>query len=77
PPDDSDVAFVHSVISTTDVRLASLEEEISHLRDRLKQLEEERAALSSFHTQNKSIISPLRRTPPELLFEIFSLTLSP
>lgn len=73
PPDDSDVAFIHSLISTADERLAFLHEEIPRLRDRLKHLEEERAALLSFRAQNSSILSPLRRTPPEILTEIFFL----
>ncbi|KAJ7113985.1 hypothetical protein C8R44DRAFT_560379, partial [Mycena epipterygia] len=38
-------------------------------------LEEEHASLASYYTQNKGILSPLRRMPPEVLAEIFSWTL--
>ncbi|KAJ7483431.1 hypothetical protein FB451DRAFT_1084598 [Mycena latifolia] len=41
-------------------------------RYRLKRLEEERAVLSSFRSQNNAILSPLRRIPPEVLGQIFS-----
>ncbi|KAJ7123583.1 hypothetical protein C8R44DRAFT_670182, partial [Mycena epipterygia] len=37
-------------------------------------LEAERASLSSHLAQNNAILSPLRRTPPEVLGEIFSWT---
>ncbi|KAJ7498133.1 hypothetical protein B0H11DRAFT_1801159 [Mycena galericulata] len=43
----------------------------------MKQLEEERALLSEYHSQNTAIISPLRRMPSEILGQIFSWTLSP
>ncbi|KAJ6471862.1 hypothetical protein C8R45DRAFT_874684 [Mycena sanguinolenta] len=75
PPDDSDFEFIHSVISEADVRLACLNDEISNLQDKLKQLQDERESLSNYLTRNKAILSPLRRMPPELLGEIFSWTL--
>ncbi|KAJ7126266.1 hypothetical protein C8R44DRAFT_668618, partial [Mycena epipterygia] len=76
PPEGPEVAFVRSVISNTDARLTHLDEEISRLRIRLKELEEEHASLASYHAQNNSILSPLRRMPSEVLAEIFSWTLS-
>ncbi|KAJ7654672.1 hypothetical protein DFH06DRAFT_1416513 [Mycena polygramma] len=75
PPLDSDVVVVQSVISEADERLAWLANEISQLRDRLQRLEEEQVSLSSFRAQNSTILSPLRRMPPELLSEIFAWTL--
>ncbi|KAJ7302969.1 hypothetical protein DFH08DRAFT_986798, partial [Mycena albidolilacea] len=75
PPNDSEFAFIHSVISDADARLACLDDEISTLEEKLQQLEEEHASLSSYRTRNKAILSPLRRMPPEVLGEIFSLTL--
>ncbi|KAJ7729109.1 hypothetical protein DFH07DRAFT_703551, partial [Mycena maculata] len=55
--------------------LACLDEEISWLRARSKQLEEEHASVSRYHAQNTAILSPLRRMPPEVLGEIFLWTL--
>ncbi|KAJ7493753.1 hypothetical protein FB451DRAFT_448654 [Mycena latifolia] len=74
-PLELDLIAVKSVISKTDVLLACLDTDISRLRDRLNQLEDERATLQSFSTQNKAILSPLRRIPPEILGDIFSWTL--
>ncbi|KAJ7122999.1 hypothetical protein C8R44DRAFT_981238 [Mycena epipterygia] len=71
PPDDAELAFIRAVISKTHARMAYLDTEIS----RLQQLEEERAALSTYHSQNIAILSPLRRIPPEVLCEIFLWTL--
>ncbi|KAJ6530863.1 hypothetical protein DFH09DRAFT_1285013 [Mycena vulgaris] len=75
PPEISDMPFVQSIVSKTGARLASLETEISRLRDQLKQLEEEQTLLSRYRAQNQAILSPLRRTPPEVLAEMFSWTL--
>ncbi|KAJ7467779.1 hypothetical protein B0H11DRAFT_1664285, partial [Mycena galericulata] len=75
PPEVSFVPFIHSVVSRTGARLASLDDEISSLRAQLELLEKERASLFSYHMQNKGIVSPLRRMPPEVLGEIFSWTL--
>ncbi|KAJ7691964.1 hypothetical protein B0H17DRAFT_1010809, partial [Mycena rosella] len=74
-PLEPDLLAVNSVISKTDARLAWLDTEILRLQDRLKELEEERTALSSFRAQNNAILSPLRRMPPEVLGEIFAWTL--
>ncbi|KAJ7691902.1 hypothetical protein B0H17DRAFT_872627, partial [Mycena rosella] len=74
-PLELDLAAVKSVISDTDARLVCLDTKISRLQDRLKRLEEERAAVSRYHAQNNAILSPLRRMPPEVLGEIFSWTL--
>ncbi|KAJ7693156.1 hypothetical protein B0H17DRAFT_1010253 [Mycena rosella] len=49
-----------------------LDMEMPRLRDRLKQLEQEHAALSTYRRQSAAILSPLRRIPPEVLGEIFS-----
>ncbi|KAJ6530816.1 hypothetical protein DFH09DRAFT_1093425 [Mycena vulgaris] len=72
-PESSDIAFMQTVVSKTDPRLASLEIEISRLRDRLKQLEEEQTLLSRYHAQNQAILSPLWSTssPQTLLFRCF------
>ncbi|KAF8210997.1 hypothetical protein K438DRAFT_1534151, partial [Mycena galopus ATCC 62051] len=56
-------------------RLAYLNEEISNLHEKLRQLENERASLPSYRTRNKAILSPLRRMPSEVLGEIFLWTL--
>ncbi|KAJ7138214.1 hypothetical protein C8R44DRAFT_341786 [Mycena epipterygia] len=74
-PLDSDSTLVRSVISKAVGRLADLDDAISELRGRMKELEEERALVSTHLAKNAAIISPLRRMPPEVLGEIFSWTL--
>ncbi|KAF7366676.1 ABC protein [Mycena sanguinolenta] len=75
PPEDSEMIFIRSVVSKTTTRLTRLDDEISKLHEKLKQLEDERTALLSYRTRNTAILSPLRRMPPEVLAEIFSWTL--
>ncbi|KAJ7780134.1 hypothetical protein DFH07DRAFT_793903 [Mycena maculata] len=75
PPESPELIYVRSVLSKTDARLEWLDDEISRLQDRLKQLEEERGALSAYRAQNHLILSPLRRIPAEILTEIFAWTL--
>jgi hypothetical protein len=55
--------------------LASLDDKIANLREKLAWLEEERTSLFSYWGQNNAILSRLRRMPPELPREIFSWTL--
>ncbi|KAJ6465221.1 hypothetical protein C8R47DRAFT_1155390 [Mycena vitilis] len=74
-PEDHHLPFIRSAISKSDAPLARLDDEISKLRDTLKGLEEARASLSSHRTQNKAILSAMRRMPPEMLGEIFLRTL--
>ncbi|KAF7371145.1 F-box domain-containing protein [Mycena sanguinolenta] len=75
PPDDSDIAFIHSTISKSSARIASIDNQITKLRETVKQLEDERVSLVSFRTRNQQILSPFRRIPSEVLGEIFSWTL--
>ncbi|KAJ7693336.1 hypothetical protein B0H17DRAFT_1059790 [Mycena rosella] len=75
PPEGPELSFIRSVVSKTESRLAYLDGQIFRHRDRLRELEEERAALWRYHTPNKAILSPLRRMPPEVLAEIFLWTL--
>ncbi|KAF7366655.1 F-box domain-containing protein [Mycena sanguinolenta] len=75
PPEDSESVFIRSVIAESSPRLKHLDNEISKLQEKLKQLEDERTALLSYRTRNTAILSPLRRMPPEVLAEIFSWTL--
>ncbi|KAJ7773582.1 hypothetical protein DFH07DRAFT_952631 [Mycena maculata] len=74
-PSDTETIFVQSVLSQGDAHLAYLDDEIAQLQARLQQLEGERVSLSHYQAQNRVIISPLRRMPPEIMGELFSLTL--
>jgi len=74
PPAGPELAYILSVVSKTGARLTCLDDEISRLKIQLKELEEECAVLSDYHNQNTSILSPLRRMPPEVLGQIFLWT---
>ncbi|KAJ6459251.1 hypothetical protein C8R45DRAFT_843483, partial [Mycena sanguinolenta] len=75
PPLEHELSVVRPIVKKTRARLATVDGEILRLKDRLRELRNERTALSGFHSQNIRIISPLRRMPAEILGEIFSWTL--
>ncbi|KAJ7191953.1 hypothetical protein GGX14DRAFT_506606, partial [Mycena pura] len=77
PPDESELDPIASVISDTGRHLESLRDEISRLRQSLQERETQHVALANVHAQQKAILSPLRRMPPEVLGEIFAWTLPP
>ncbi|KAJ7623814.1 hypothetical protein FB45DRAFT_870256 [Roridomyces roridus] len=71
PPGTAEHVFLRAVASKTALRLTCLDEEILRLKDRLGQLEAERAQLAEYHSQNMAILFPLRRMPSEVLAEYF------
>ncbi|KAJ7758356.1 hypothetical protein B0H16DRAFT_650874 [Mycena metata] len=77
PPLEIERPLIESVVSRLRDRLSSHDEKISRsgLRTRLKRRTEERESLATDLARNAVILSPLRRLPPEILFEIFSFTL--
>ncbi|KAJ6463570.1 hypothetical protein C8R45DRAFT_1177472 [Mycena sanguinolenta] len=75
PYESCDVELVNSVVAETEKCLARIDDQIARLRSRLAQLEAQRVSLSKHLERNKSILSPLRCLPPEILVEIFSWTL--
>ncbi|KAJ7758376.1 hypothetical protein B0H16DRAFT_651163 [Mycena metata] len=77
PPLEIERPLIESVVSRLRDRLSSHDEKISRsgLRTQLKRRTEERESLATDLARNAVILSPLRRLPPEILFEIFSFTL--
>ncbi|KAJ7173351.1 hypothetical protein C8R46DRAFT_1082554 [Mycena filopes] len=71
----NDVEMARSIVSATQSCLKRVSDEIAQLRERIAQLEDHKLALSIHLAQHKALLSPLRRLPPEILFEIFSWTL--
>ncbi|KAJ7623802.1 hypothetical protein FB45DRAFT_1031703 [Roridomyces roridus] len=70
PPHADEDGFFRDSVLETGSRLAQLDAEI-------RALQVQRAQLWGQHCQNLSVISPLRRMPPEILADIFSWTLPP
>ncbi|KAJ6485510.1 hypothetical protein C8R45DRAFT_996833 [Mycena sanguinolenta] len=82
PPVESDAVVARSTIVQAEGHLAWLRQAIARLREQLKdseelkQLEEEWVLISSYRAESRTILSPLRRMPPELLCEIFGWALA-
>ncbi|KAJ7911830.1 hypothetical protein B0H13DRAFT_1526697, partial [Mycena leptocephala] len=55
--------------------LSAHDDKISQLRAQLERLEQEHTSLATDLSRNTAILSPMRRMPPEILSEIFMLTL--
>ncbi|KAJ7609147.1 hypothetical protein FB45DRAFT_1039296 [Roridomyces roridus] len=68
PPNAAEEGFSRDTVVETEARLAQLDEQI-------RALQAQRAQLQDQQRQNHSVLSSLRRLPPELLAEIFSWTL--
>jgi hypothetical protein len=75
PPEESDLPSFHSAVSDADTHLARIQEKLEALKEKMALLEGERAVLSSYRMSCRAVLSPLRKMPPEILGEIFSLTL--
>ncbi|KAJ6495096.1 hypothetical protein C8R45DRAFT_899871 [Mycena sanguinolenta] len=73
-PQATELSIIRPIVEGTSARLESLDAEIFRLQARLRQIEQERTMVSQYHDKTVWILSPLRRTPPEL-GEIFSWTL--
>ncbi|KAJ7475149.1 hypothetical protein B0H11DRAFT_1728277, partial [Mycena galericulata] len=75
-PDPSDIPLIQQAVVECAARLAYLDHQISRLvqeiMDQMVKWKEERSLLLDHLAQNKAII---RRMPPEVLGEIFLLTL--
>ncbi|KAJ7230270.1 hypothetical protein GGX14DRAFT_410316 [Mycena pura] len=75
-PLESELADIETASSDLDARLALLDE-ITRLKARVEQLEEERLAIGTRRQRNRASLSPLRRIPPEVLAEVFLWSLPP
>ncbi|KAF7328130.1 F-box domain-containing protein [Mycena venus] len=75
PPLDIEAASIEPLVAHLRRRLSRYDDKISRLRAQLERLEQERATAESDLSKNSAIVSPLRRMPAEILFEIFTLTL--
>ncbi|KAJ7625644.1 hypothetical protein FB45DRAFT_921949 [Roridomyces roridus] len=75
PPYGADLSILQAVEARTTARLLSLDDEICGLKQRIQHLEGRRAEVLGQQKRSSTILSPLRRMPPEVLVEIFSWTL--
>ncbi|KAJ7218715.1 hypothetical protein C8J57DRAFT_273803 [Mycena rebaudengoi] len=75
PPPDAEVPAIRDIIADEQSRLLDLDTQIAALRKILEPLVDERNATADKILRHQSVISVARRIPPEILGEIFLLTL--
>ncbi|KAJ7631302.1 hypothetical protein DFH06DRAFT_1479980 [Mycena polygramma] len=76
-PFESQVPFLRDFVSRGRTRMIVLEYEMALLQASLDKLAEERDGLDIEIRKHEGALSPLRRTPTEILSLVFSFTLSP
>ncbi|KAF7335673.1 F-box domain-containing protein [Mycena venus] len=74
-PLDSEIPFICDMISEGQDQLDDLEIQIRNLEAALAKLIQRRDEIAEHVRQHRVILNPIRRFPPELLCEIFALTL--
>ncbi|PBK96228.1 hypothetical protein ARMGADRAFT_925016 [Armillaria gallica] len=74
-PHDIDVAYITNSLRDINQLIEKADEEEKELSRALETLRKRRAAMLQTQSKLQSIISPLRRFPPEILSEIFHHTL--
>ncbi|KAK7048685.1 hypothetical protein R3P38DRAFT_2870892 [Favolaschia claudopus] len=70
-PSDAEVLDIRSLLSGPEDAVARLDAEIEEMELALTQLKERRETLMKPITAHRVLISPMRRTPDDILFEIF------
>jgi hypothetical protein len=76
PPQELDIPFISSIVSAAALRLAALTVTIMlpACSGCLESVTKDYETLQDYWNSHRSILSPLRRMPPELLLEIFLWT---
>jgi hypothetical protein len=72
-PTNAEVADIRRVLLDTEADLLAYDRDIDLLEVVLESRRRERQALEEFRNLHASLLSPIRRLPPELLMEIFML----
>ncbi|KAJ7291339.1 hypothetical protein C8J57DRAFT_214633 [Mycena rebaudengoi] len=75
PPPDAEILVIRNIIADEQSRLLDLDTHIAALKKILEPLVDERNATADRILRHQSVISAARRVPPEILGEIFLLTL--
>ncbi|KAJ7153803.1 hypothetical protein C8R46DRAFT_1119630 [Mycena filopes] len=69
-PPDVDLPVIHARIDAGMARIDELSSQISMMQSAIARLTQERDEIEKFVRKHAKILSPIRRTPPELVFEI-------
>ncbi|KAJ7983222.1 hypothetical protein DFH06DRAFT_717187 [Mycena polygramma] len=74
-PLDSEIPLIREIISNGEDRLDTLETQIRDSEAALANLVQSRDATVEYLREQRVVLHPLRRAPPELICEIFAMTL--
>ncbi|KAJ7437447.1 hypothetical protein B0H11DRAFT_2294311 [Mycena galericulata] len=72
-PVDGEIPVIRAIISHNQARVTALNAQLEALGTRMEQIEKERDEIEDTVRKQTTVISPVRRVPPELISEIFSL----
>jgi hypothetical protein len=75
-PHDSEIPFIRDIITDGQNRVDALDIKIRHLEATLAKFARQRDENAEHLRQHRAILHPIRRVPPELICEIFALTLA-
>src|SRR6202042_2563956 len=70
-PSDAEACQIRQIISDQDIDIALIDEEICRVQIMPEQLQHKRAGIKASQRAHQSLVSPVRRTPPEVWGEIF------
>lgn len=74
-PSGSEAHAIRDAISSVQPSLSALDDNITQLQAELAKLQQKRQILHSYSQEHRSLISPIRRFPAEVLGEVFSYCL--
>ncbi|KAJ7661294.1 hypothetical protein DFH06DRAFT_988095, partial [Mycena polygramma] len=74
-PLDAEISSVRKIIADKEELLAALESQIRDLEATLADFAQRRGDAAQHLREHRAILHPLRRAPPELICEIFAMTL--
>lgn len=71
PPDDLQADYVRVSVSSISYELSQIDARLSELETEARTLKQQRLSLLASRDQHRSVLSVVRRIPPEVLNEIF------
>ncbi|KAJ7136572.1 hypothetical protein C8R44DRAFT_695496, partial [Mycena epipterygia] len=74
-PLDSEIPIIRQIISDANARVDALDAQIAVLRNALEELIRERDEIQECARKHTAVVSPIRYVPPEVMGQIFALTL--
>ncbi|KAJ7642098.1 hypothetical protein FB45DRAFT_901793 [Roridomyces roridus] len=73
-PTDSEIRLIEDVLAASTTRIRTIKDRISSLSSTIADLSEECNHMETLISQHTTVLSPVRRVPPEILGYIFAFT---